>query len=110
VRSDIVFKVIQNGNQPQVGKNKTNVLSIPAFSGSNSQNIKLLAASLNQTHLGDKIIKAINNLSQAIPLQDIKTMEAILLNQTKSEDMILQMNASNLNTTQMPRNITIHAG
>jgi hypothetical protein len=100
--SDIVFKVMQNGNQSQMGKNKTKVLSIPAFSESNSQNITLMAASLNQTHPGDKIIKAINNFSQAIPLQDNKTMEAILLNQTKSDDMILQLNASNQNTTQMP--------
>ncbi|MGG6460584.1 MAG: hypothetical protein ACM3JQ_04060 [Candidatus Eiseniibacteriota bacterium] len=100
--SDIVFKVMQNGNQSQMGKNKTKVLSIPAFSESNSQNITLMAASLNQTRPGDKIIKAINNLSQAIPLQDNKTMEAILLNQTKSDDMILQLNASNQNTTQMP--------
>jgi hypothetical protein len=102
VPSDIVFKVIQNGNQSQMGNNKTNVLSIPAFSKSNSQNITLMAASLNQTHPGDKIIKAINNFSQAIPLQYNRTMEAILLNQTKSDDMILQLNASNLNTTQMP--------
>lgn len=102
VPSDIVFKVVQNGNQSQMGNNKTNVLSIPVFSKSNSQKITLMATSLNQTHPEDKIIKAVNNLSQTIPLQDNKSMQAVLLNQTKSDDMILQLKASNLNDTRMP--------
>jgi hypothetical protein len=57
---------------------------------------------MNQTQSGNKIIKAINMFTQPITLQDNMTLEAVQLNETKPDDRILQLNASNFTIIQTP--------
>ena len=57
---------------------------------------------MNQTHSGNKIIKAINTFTQPIPLEDNMTLEAVQLNETRPDDKILQLNASNFTIIQTP--------
>lgn len=104
VPSDTVFKVIINNNQSQYGNSSTNFQSIPVSSQSSqyAQNIKLVATGINQSHSGNRIIKTIDTFSQPIPLQDNMTLKAVQLNETKPDDRILQLNASNLTIIQSP--------
>ena len=82
--SDTVFKVLFKNNQSQSGNASTIFQSIPVLSQSSlhPQNITLVATDTNQTHSGNKIIKAINTFTQPIPLQDNMTLEAVKLNET----------------------------
>ena len=104
VPSDTVFKVIFNNNQSQYGNSSTNFQSIPVSSQSSpyAQNIPLVATGINQSHSGNRIIKTIDTFSQPIPLQDNMTLKAVQLNETKPDDKILQLNASNLTIIQSP--------
>jgi len=104
VPSDTVFKVLINNNQSQYGNSSTNFQSIPVSSQSSqyAQNIILVATGINQSHSGNRIIKTIDTFSQPIPLQDNMTLKAVQLNETKPEDKILQLNASNFTIIQSP--------
>jgi hypothetical protein len=105
VPSDTVFRVTTNNNQSHNGNNTTTTFqSIPVLIQSNSpgQNITLVAIGINQTHSGNKIIKILNTVAWPIPLQDNMTLQAVKLNETKPDDMILQLNAANLTMVQTP--------
>ena len=104
VPSDTVFKILSNNNQSQSGNASTIFQSIPVLSQSSlhAQNITLVATGINQTHSGNKIIKAANTFTPRIPLQDNMTLEAVQLNETRPDDRILQLNASNFTIIQTP--------
>lgn len=106
VPSDTVIKVTNNNissssNQSQYGNATTEFQSIPILAG-HGQNITLMAISPNRSHIGNRIIKTANSLGQPITLQNNLTLETVRLNETKPEDMILQLNTTNSSTAETP--------